>query len=108
MSEKSLKIWFHNNGDLMYRAPYYGRSPISGGKLEDNCAFQDRMKYCYHFRNAILFESLISGKKYYMSVKHFDLMMKEVKMHMNIIEGDFTFIKCGNAQGIKMILTPSI
>jgi hypothetical protein len=106
-----FKVYFEDNGDMMYCEPYVNRWATqqpgyvpAQHKTEDNHIFHDIMEYTRWYGNVITFRSTISGRKYHMSLRHFDEMMKAKRMTDNVIEGNFTFCKHGMTQGCKMIL----
>lgn len=105
-----FKVYFEDNGDLRYRAPYVSRwqsqqpgyvAPVY--KTEDNHVFQDRLEYSGYYQSVITFKSVNSGRRYHMFLRHFDEMMKKIQMNHNMVEGNFTFAKHGNVQGLKMV-----
>lgn len=111
MSKKTgiFKVYFEDNGDLMYRTPWIDswasqRPGYVPPKSEDNHVFHDHLEYAGYRKNSIVFKSLNSGRKYHMLLLDFDKMMQVVKMHHNVVEGDFTFTRRGTVQALKMIL----
>ena len=103
-----FKIYFEDNGDMMYREPWWElKNPnpaVPLPKSEDNHAFHDQMEYVRCYGSVITFKSLISGRSYHMFLRHFDEMMQAKRMVNNVIEGDFTFTKHGLVQGFRMVL----
>ena len=100
-----FKVCFDNNGNLLHRL--YGWQINQGNyKEEDNHVFNDRMEYTGFFMSHVTFKSLMTGRKYHMFLSDFHHVMMAKVMRDNIIEGEFTFIKKGRAQGCKMILPP--
>jgi hypothetical protein len=106
-----FKVYFEDNGDMMYREPYVNRWAAQQPgyvppqhKTEDNHVFFDTMEYVRWYGNVVTFKSLTSGRKYHMFLRHFDEVMKAKRMINNVIEGDFTFTKHGSVQAFKMIL----
>jgi hypothetical protein len=75
---------------------------------ENNVIFKDKLEYknCYSTRGSahFVFKSLITGRESSMFLSSFDEMLKTKKFIAGIIEGEFTFHKKGNTQGIRLII----
>lgn len=106
-----FKVYFEDDGDMRYREPHVSKWQASQPgyvppqhKTEDNHVFFDTMEYVEWCWSVFTFKSLTSGRKYHMSLRHFDEVMKAKRMINNVIEGDFTFAKHGRKQTFKMVL----
>lgn len=105
-----FKVYFEDNGDMKYSLTYWERRDpvkLASLKSEDNHIWNDTMEYVALWGNRVIFKSAVSGRKYYMPFRYFHEVMRAKVMRFSVIEGDFTFVKHGHAQGFKMILPPS-
>jgi uncharacterized Fe-S cluster-containing radical SAM superfamily enzyme len=76
-------------------------SPVIAQNFKDRLDF-DHM-YGYRAGRAI-FKSATSGRTFYMFLRDFEEVIKSRLFIDNAIDGEFQFIKKGQAQGIKLII----
>lgn len=111
MSKKLLTIWFDSHGNMLeYVSPHivkYNNSSYNykseiGEDFNDNFVFDGIVDY----KTAkIVFKSKATGRKYCMFLSDFSDLMKLNKLQNNEILGKFRFVKKGQSQGFKFILT---
>jgi len=100
-----LKIWFDDKGD-MFDAGGDWMINNTSCKSEPNSVFSDSLEFTeinsYYPR--IWLKSTVSGRKYCMLLSDFEKVLKNKSFNDNIIKGDFTFTKKGQAQGVRLII----
>jgi len=106
--KQPLTIYFNSNGDMCdYISSWAVKnstskySPVIAQNFKDRLDF-DHM-YGYRAGRAI-FKSATSGRTFYMFLRDFEEVIKSRLFIDNAIDGEFQFIKKGQAQGIKLII----
>jgi hypothetical protein len=103
--KKAMKIYFYKNGDMLYYSSRYVNYNINSDFFEeDNKIFKDRLEYKGISGSHVAFQSLMDKRKYNMFISDFDKVMLAKKVVDNVIEGEFTFTKKGQVQGLRMLL----
>lgn len=100
-----LTIWFDSKGNMCDA----GSDCMKGNtdyKSEPNDVFSDSLEFeemsTYYPR--VWLKSTMSGRKYCMFLGDFENVLKNKLFNDNLIKGNFTFTKKGQAQGVKLLI----
>lgn len=110
MSKKILTIWFDSSGNMLHRAATWmvNNAHSRGLVSEDGEDFTETFIFdsFYEYKaSRVIFISKKSGRKYSMFLDDFGDALKLKKFQNNEISGRFRYVKKGQAQGFKFILT---